>query len=480
MTITAEQLAPFFREINAKADKVTTYYLLGNFVFGLFLAIFYDTWMIAFLVGGINLLMYFSARFILPGNPLYQYIGSAVSGIFVAQFIYQMHGMFEMHFFVFVSSLIMVAYHNWKLQLPLFLLLVVHHATFAWLQYSGMKDIYFTQLDYMTLQTFIFHTGLAAFIVFLCGYWSHDFREKTIQGAESKLFQEAQLAKMSKNVAFAEELIKGNLEVELAVEENDELGKSMLNMKEELQKSRKREEEDRFANTGIARISDVLRSNMNDVQSLCDLLILSLVKYVDANQGAIFLVQGEEENDLHLKLRSHYAYGRKKFREKRVEFGEGLVGQAYLEKESSYRTEIPQNYVTISSGLGEATPTSLLVVPLKYNEQVVGILEFASFREFRDYEIAFMEKVGESIASTILSVHVNERTSKLLQAANMQADQLQAQEEEMRQNMEELSATQEEMYRTELELQQKLKEGMDREEKLLQEIESLKHELQKA
>lgn len=478
MKLTKDQLAPFFRETNAKADKIIQYYFIGNFFFGLFLAYFYSTWTIALLIGSINLVTYFSAKYILPNSSLYRYIASAVAAFFVAQFIYQMHGLFEMHFFVFAASLTLVAYHNWKLQLPLIILVVIHHASFAYLQYSGMKDIYFTQQAYMTLETFLFHAGLAAFIVFLSGYWSYDFRKRTVEAARNMLVQESQLSKMHINISFAEKLIKGNLDAELEVEEGDELGKSMLNMREELQKSHTREREDRFTNTGLAQVGDILRSNQHDVESLCEQVLANLVKYLKANQGAIFIVEGEENEDKHLMLKSHYAYERKKFYEKRVEIGQGLVGQAYLEKDKIYLTEIPQNYIRITSGLGDATPGCILLIPLIYNEQIVGVLELASFNSFSSHEQNFLMKVGESIASTIISVKVNEQTKLLLKNTHIQTEQLQSQEEEMRQNMEELEATQEEMHRKEQELQKQLAESKENQKNLQLEIERLKKQLQ--
>ena len=478
MELTKEQLAPFFKQTNKKADNIMQYYFIGNFFFGLFLAFFYNTWAIALVIGGINLVTYYSAKFILPNSSLYRYIGSAVTAFFVAQFIYQMHGMFEMHFFVFIASLILVAYHNWKLQLPLITIVVVHHASFAYFQYSGMEEIYFTQLDYMTLETFLFHAALAAFIIFLSGYWSYDIRKKTVEMAKSTFLQESQLWKMRKNVSFAEELIKGNLEAESEVGEEDELGKSLLNMREELKKSQKREQEDRFTNIGLAQVSDILRGNQDDVESLCDQVVKSLVKYLKVNQGGIFIIEGEQDDDTHLMLKAHYAFQRKKYYEKRVEIGEGLVGQAFLEKDKIYLTDVPQNYIRITSGLGDATPTSILVIPLIYNERVVGILELASFREIQDYEQNFLMKVGESIASTIISVKINEQTQVLLRNTHVQTEQLQAQEEEMRQNMEELEATQEEMHRKERELHKQLEESRKNEQQIQQDVENLKKQLQ--
>ena len=112
---------------------------------------------------------------------------------------------------------------------------------------------------------------------------------------------------------------------------------------------------------------------------------------------------------------------------------------------------VPQNYVLITSGLGEASPAEVLIVPLKVNDCIEGIIELASFNEFADHEIAFVERLAENIASSISSVKINARTKQLLEASQQQAEELRSQEEEMRQNMEELAATQEEMGRKEQE-----------------------------
>jgi methyl-accepting chemotaxis protein len=124
-----------------------------------------------------------------------------------------------------------------------------------------------------------------------------------------------------------------------------------------------------------------------------------------------------------------------------------MVGQCYLERQTAYLKVVPQDYVRITSGLGEATPNTLIIVPMISNGVVEGVMEFASFKEFEPYQISFLEKVGESIASSIHAASVNERVKNLLSESQQQAEEMRAQEEEMRQNMEELAATQEEMGR---------------------------------
>ena len=205
----------FYDEIKRKSDKAVNYFLVGFFIVGLLLATFYDTWTVAFGIGGMSLLAYYSAKILLPDSDLYQYVLGAVLGIFMAQYIYQMHGMFEMHFIAFIGSAMLITYQKWKLQIPLAVVVVVHHALFAYLQYIGYEKIYFTQLDYMTLQTFIIHALLAVVIFFICGLWAYQFK------AFSKTFieQSFEIGRLQEEEVRKEELKVLNETLEVKVKE---------------------------------------------------------------------------------------------------------------------------------------------------------------------------------------------------------------------------------------------------------------------
>ncbi|MEL7005532.1 MAG: GAF domain-containing protein, partial [Bacteroidota bacterium] len=203
------------------------------------------------------------------------------------------------------------------------------------------------------------------------------------------------------------------------------------------------------ASEGLAKFSNLLRSNQ-DSGVLFDLLISDVTQYIKANQGALFIVDNEQEETV-IELKSCYAYNRKKFFEKSIKPGQGLVGQAYFEKDIIYLKDIPQDYLRITSGLGEALPTSALVIPLIVNESVEGFFELAAFQEFEEHEIEFLKNLGENVASFISINRINEKTKYLLEETQQQTEQMKSQEEEMRQNMEELQATQEEMQRKEKE-----------------------------
>ncbi|MBK6264807.1 GAF domain-containing protein [Marivirga sp. S37H4] len=247
---------------------------------------------------------------------------------------------------------------------------------------------------------------------------------------------------------FAEEVGKGQFDSEIAVFDNKgHLGESLAEMRIKLQNVAEQDKKRDWFNAGVAKFGDILRKNNESIEVLSARLIGELVNYANANQGSLFIVHKDDNNKITLQLKGAYAYERQKFIQKELEPGQGLVGQCYLEKEYIYLSEIPANYVAIRSGLGEATPTHLLVSPMKINEDIFGIIELASFHPFEEHHIEFIEKVGENIASTIQGLKVSLETKNLLEESQMRAEQLQAQEEEMRQNAEELEATQEEMER---------------------------------
>lgn len=444
--LTPEEKKDAFREINAKADKIMSAALLVYFAFGLLLAPVYDTWFIALTVGGICVAAYFITKLLLPNTNVYQYVISGAFAIFSAQFIYQMHGLFEMHFFFFVGSAMLITFRNWKLIIPLLLLTVVHHAAFAWLQYSGMREIYFTQLDYMDLQAFLFHAGLAGVIMGICGYWAYDLERATVAEALKALALSRQLMNVKSNIAFALDISKGNLDIRYDGGRQDELGQALVTMRDNLKKSSDRERQEKFVTVGITKVDDVIRTHGDNPDKLADEFIKGVVRYANVNQGALFLEE-EDGDGTYLTLASCYAYDRKKHVNGRVNPGEGLVGQCYLERDEIYITQVPKDYIKITSGLGEATPSCVLLVPIRTQDLILGVIELASFAPLQEFEKSFIHKAADNFASAVVSSKTTFKIKKLLSESQEQAEILRSQEEEMRQNMEELAATQEEMAR---------------------------------
>jgi len=265
---------------------------------------------------------------------------------------------------------------------------------------------------------------------------------------------------LRKTSEFSLEIGKGNFDTEfIPLSNKDILGNSLLDMRDNLKKAEKddekRKNDDELRNwtsSGLAKFGEILRKNNDNIDELSFDIVSNILEYLDAIQGALFIINDTDRDDIHFELKSAIAYNRKKAIKKKVNIGEGLVGRCAYEQLTIYLKEIPEEYISITSGLGTANPTTILLVPLKLNDEVFGVIELASFNEFLPYQIEFVEKLGENIASTISAVKINERTARLLTESRQKGEELAAQEEEMRQNMEELQATQEESARKEMEM----------------------------
>lgn len=249
---------------------------------------------------------------------------------------------------------------------------------------------------------------------------------------------------------FAITLSKGDYAIDYKLLGSDDfIAKALVDLKNNLKltlerdKTRKIEEERRnWTNKGHAIFSEILRQRTGGISDLTDNVIKNLVHYLNANQGGLFLID-DSTDEKKIELVSAFAYDRKKFLEKDIAFGDGLIGTVALEMNTIYLKEIPEDYIEIESGLGEANPKSLLIVPLKFEEEVLGVVEIASFKEFKEFEITFVEELAQSIASTLLTAKINAKTEHLLEESEKKSEELAAQEIEMRQNLEKMRTTQE-------------------------------------
>jgi methyl-accepting chemotaxis protein len=265
---------------------------------------------------------------------------------------------------------------------------------------------------------------------------------------------------LNSTAKFAKEIGQGNLDADYHVLSSfDILGNSLLEMQKNLKNAqddeitRKQDDVKRnWATHGLAELSEVLRQSRRDIEEFSISIIRSLTKYIDANQGGLFIINDDNPNDVFIELMASYAFNRERMLEKRINLGRGLVGRAIQEKATVYMSEIPENYITITSGLGESNPRNILIVPLIFDDIVFGVIELASFEKFERFQIEFVQKFGESVAASISNIKINSRTAKLLDESNLKSQELAIKEKELRLNLHELQATQEESARKEIEM----------------------------
>jgi PAS domain S-box-containing protein len=261
------------------------------------------------------------------------------------------------------------------------------------------------------------------------------------------------------NAEFAQRIGEGKYDTQFKpASENDVLGMSLINMRNNLIENERRDKERNWIVRGVAEISEILR--MHDaIDDLGEDVIKFILDKIGAIQGAFYVVTEDDHGKQLIEMRASYAYGRKKYLKGKFRFAEGLIGQAAAERDTILRTEIPDEYVTITSGiLGDQKPACILIVPLITNEDVYGILEFAGFRKFDASQVKFVQELSLILARTIFNIKVNERTRHLLAESQEMSTELKEKQEVLRQNAEEMQATQEELQRSNQKLEEQIEE----------------------
>lgn len=264
---------------------------------------------------------------------------------------------------------------------------------------------------------------------------------------------------LRRTAGFAQKIGEGDFEADFKpLSDKDALGNALISMRDSIQESEKKDKERNWIVTGVAEIGEILRAN-NNLEPLGEDVIEYVTNKIGAIQGAFYVVNDEDKNDIFIEIKASYAYNKKKHLKGKFKFAEGMVGQSAIEQETLLRTEIPKDYVSITSGLlGERKPECILIVPLITNEQVYGVMEFAGFGRFDESQVKFVQEISLITARTVFNIKVNERTRNLLAESQKMSQELQLQQEVLRQNAEEMEATQEELKRTNQQLEEQIEE----------------------
>jgi HAMP domain-containing protein/CheY-like chemotaxis protein/signal transduction histidine kinase len=284
---------------------------------------------------------------------------------------------------------------------------------------------------------------------------------------------------------------KGDLTRSISVEAQgevavlkDNINQMIANLRETTQKNTEQD----WLKTNLAKFTRMLQGQ-RDLETVSKLILSELAPLVGAQHGVFYLMD-TLEGEPTLKLLSTYAYRERKHLANRFRMGEGLVGQCALEKERILLTEVPSDYIKISSGLGEATPLNDVVLPVLFEGQVTAVVELASFRRFSEIHLTFFDQLTESIAIVLNTIAAGMRTEELLRQSQSLAEELQAQQNELRetnqrleQQARSLQASEELLKKQQEELQQTNEELEEKAELLAlqnREVERKNREIEQA
>jgi methyl-accepting chemotaxis protein len=259
---------------------------------------------------------------------------------------------------------------------------------------------------------------------------------------------------------FAQEIGRGNLDAEYQLlSYNDILGKSLIEMRNNLvkakQEEQQREEENRrmsWLQNGITQINEILREFSISIETLSDEVIKFLVKYTEAIQGGFYLVEEKEGEEI-ISLKSAYAYDRKKEISAEIQVGEGLVGRAVKERRTVNIENLPEGYLMVRSGLGDKSPDNLVIVPLIFEENVLGAIELAGFHKFDEFKVDFLNQIAVRISSSVSVMLKNLETEKLLKESQLQTATFEIKEKQFVRSRKKIAQQQKEMKIKEQKLQ---------------------------
>ena len=215
----------------------------------------------------------------------------------------------------------------------------------------------------------------------------------------------------------------------------DNINQMIINLRETTQKNQEQD----WLKTNLARFSSMMQGQ-KDLDTVGRMLMSELTPLVGAHHGAFYLMDYEGPTPL-LKLTSTYAYRERKSVNNRFHLGEGLVGQCALEKKTILITKAPPDYIAISSGLGEAAPAQIIVLPVLFEGEVKAVIELASFSPFSAIHQYFLDQLMESVGVVINMISANMRTEELLQQSQSLTQELQSQSKELTQQQDELKRT---------------------------------------
>lgn len=433
-------------KIQDKADKLFLKLTYASIVIALVIGTIYNNLLLSIFLSASQFLVFFLSKRFITNRTIKTYALGITFGFWATLFVPIANGYFLVNYIYFAYYVLLIIYHEKKLLLigPVFAF-VYNLIIFSSINYNFFKEFIvnnYKSNGIYSIEELIWGIIANISIGFSAYILASLLESKTVSDIKYNIEQAEQIKTFERYKKFALEVENNHFELQKGITSDDSIGKSLNNIKKKLSDAIKKEEHEKFLsnfnNEGVNLISEIIRIQNINLTELSYLLISGLVKYLKANQGAIFIVEEELSGEKYLDLKAAYAYERKKNMAKKILPGEGVIGTAFIENKSVYLTKLPDNYLYLKSGLGKTKPRALIAQTISYNNKIVGVLEIASLNEFKEYELKFIEQVSEYIASTIISEKARTKTSKLLNKSTEITNKMRIKEQELNDKIQEL------------------------------------------
>lgn len=376
--------------------------------------------------------------------------------LFELQLFIQFEGSGFVYYYYFILITSLILYKDGRYILIFYLLsvlLLIGTPLFLSreLLYDELLNAEFSILKVFFDRNFFLNLSLYTMHLLVCAITSLYLYEQASENAKQKVYLEEYLH-MEANVELIKQITEGKLEEFYPYQNNDIMGRHLLAMRDNLIELKEKDEIQKWVSSGLASISDLLLT-VDRLDRLSNKVMRELVTFMHCYQGGLFLYNDDDPKAPYLELASAYAFNKRQQLDRRVELGEGMVGEVAIRKKTEFIEDIPENFEPISSGLGDSPPKSILIVPLKVKDELIGVIEVSSFKNFQKHEIEFLNQVSESIAVTILSLKSRIKTDKLLEESQKYNDQLISKENALKEQMAEVEEAQMQMKAKQKELE---------------------------
>ena len=312
----------------------------------------------------------------------------------------------------------------------------------VWAGFMSFNDLHFSWRHIVVIHRSLLVWGIDLLIlsvpVCLSALINYNSEQKSKLAGQIKHLK----GQLNQNVELVDKIGRGELDDIKLVEGH--LSEALYNLGVNLKNTKSKEEVHNWISKGKERISDILRSH-NTITKLADDIIRGIIDYSGGIQGALYLLEGDKLINV-----ATYAYNRKRFEKQMIPIGKGLIGDVAYEKQMIYRTEIPDDYCHITSGiLGDKKPKSILIVPLLQEEELQGVFEIGYLQtSLPKHVLEFAEELSSVIGRTFYNLKINERTESLLKESQNMTLTLKENEKQLQLNAGEMLEAQEELEKS--------------------------------